>query len=131
MKAMDKKLALLISGFVLFFAFAFPAVSGLDRSQSTEIKSSHCQMACCEGEKVNHRNCCCSELPAPKGKSSPLGGGSINTDRFVDLLVLDTDSLSPVRALEARLDMVGYTAGLSRPAPPPVKLFILNEAYLS
>lgn len=134
MKARNKfpAFSALMAGLILLFGIAYPQAMGEDSANlSRGIQSEYCSMPCCAEEKSNSQRCCCAPLPAPKGKSSPLGGNQLNTDRFVDLLVLDSGTLSPVDALKSRLDMVGYTVGLRRAAPPPVKLFIFNEAFLS
>ena len=90
--------------------------------------SNCCSMPCCQKE-VTESECCCSEKPLPANNNLPF---SNTGEREVNPSPTLIGSLppSPRTAYTERKNMVGWTSGFKKAVPPPVKLFIFNEAIL-
>lgn len=126
-KALHSSLIALMSGLVMLVALAQAPQQNLD--YGAQFQSAYCEKPCCQGNKVEKSDCCCVRSEAPVNNNVPAGLISFNGSQSLDLDVAPR----PLDALisEARFqNMVGFSTGLARAAPPPVKLFILNEALL-
>ena len=128
----NSRLLKVSSSFIaLFVCFSFFLLLNLPASSKAEYKSqissTRCSMPCCE-EKVDTK-CCCQPLPKKSHENVPASNSSNSGYQGHDL-VFEVENFDSHSCFVYKSNMAGWTSGLTKPMPPPVKLYIFNEAFL-
>ena len=130
MKAIARVLNSMAAFLMLFSSVAFTFV---DLPVYAAATKQCVERSCCADSASNDiasEGCCCVEKPQQSPVEDPAGLNFSFNAPVQDLYCPRNTFSSPSLARMLVFDMVGRTSGLAKAAPPPVKLFVLKEAYL-
>lgn len=116
-----------LASFLLLAGLVLPASVSASKTNCFVARDSGCCMAVTSDSRID--SCCCRKAPEPKKKDIPVSGGFDSSFYSIEPVLLGF-SYQLTDSFDFTFNMAGWTTGLEKPAPPPVKMYLLVGAFL-